>query len=91
MTDEQTTARMTYETTKANSSTIWLLFIFLGWSFGSLDEMGKQIAYYFTFGGFGIWMVIRLFTLSGAIKDYNRKKAILAGLDNKSMIAMGLV
>ena len=91
MTDEQTTARMTYEATKANSSTIWLLFIFLGWSFGSLDGMGKQIAYYLTFGGLGIWMVIRLFTLSGAIKEYNRKKAILAGLDNKSMIGMGLV
>jgi hypothetical protein len=91
MTDEQTTALMTYEATKANSTTIWLLFIFLGWSFGSLDQMGKQIAYYLTGAGLGVWFIIRLFTLTGAIKDYNRKKAILAGLDNKSMIAMGLV
>ncbi|MFT4753345.1 MAG: hypothetical protein ACI9GM_000745 [Salibacteraceae bacterium] len=91
MTDEQTTAIITYEATKANSTTIWVLFLFLGWSFGSLDELGKQIAYYLTLGGFGLWVIIRLFTLNGAIKDYNRKKAILAGLDNKSMIAMGLV
>ena len=82
---------MTYEATKANSTTIWLLFIFAGWSFGSLDEMGKQILYYVTLGGFGFWALIRLFTLNKAIKDYNRKKAILAGLDNKSIVAMGLI
>jgi len=45
---------------------------FLGWSYGSLNKIGLQLLYYFSLGGLGMWMIIRLFTLNGAIKDYNR-------------------
>ena len=82
---------MIYEATKLNSTKIWLLFLFLGWSYGSMDKVGMQILYYVTFGGFGFWTLVRLFTLNGAIKEYNRKKAILANLSSKQMLAMGLV
>ena len=82
---------MIYEATKLNSTVIWLLYLFLGWSYGSMDKIGKQILFYVTFGGLGVWALIRLFTLNGAIKEYNRKKAILANLSSKQMIAMGLV
>ena len=82
---------MIYEATKLNSTVIWLLFLFLGWSYGSMDKVGMQILYYVTLGGFGFWALVRLFTLNGAIKEYNRKKAILANLSSKQMIAMGLV
>ena len=54
-----------------NAGTLWILFLFFGWSYGSLGKMGLQILYYITLGGFGIWTLIRLFTLSGAIKEYN--------------------
>jgi len=81
---------MIYEATKLNSTVIWLLFLFLGWSYGSMDKVGMQILYYVTLGGFGFWALVRLFTLNGAIKEYNRKKAILANLSSKQMIAMGL-
>ena len=40
-----------YESRKANTGTIWLLFLFLGWSYGSLDKIALQILFYFTFGG----------------------------------------
>jgi hypothetical protein len=52
-------------------STIWILFLFLGWSYGSLGKIGKQILFYLTLGGLGVWALIRLFTLSSAIKKYN--------------------
>ena len=82
---------MIYESTKLNSTVIWLLFLFLGWSYGSMDKVGMQILFYVTVGGFGFWALVRLFTLNGAIKEYNRKKAILANLSSKQMLAMGLV
>jgi hypothetical protein len=81
---------MLYETRKAKPSTIWLLFLLLGWSYGSLDKIGLQILYYVTIGGFGVWALIRLFTLNGAIKEYNRKIAAQIGLNNQEMSSLGL-
>jgi len=80
-----------YNERKANAGTIWVLFIFLGWSYGSLGKIGLQILYYLTLGGFGLWMLIRLFTLSGAIKDYNRKIAQQVGLSAEEIMQMGLM
>lgn len=80
-----------YENRKANSSTIWLLHILLGWSYGSMDKIGMQFLFYITCGGMGIWALIRLFTLSGAIKDYNRNIAASIGLNNQEMATLGLM
>lgn len=55
-----------------NPTTAWLLFLFLGWSYGSMGSMGKQIFFYLTLGGLGVWMIYRLFTLNGAIRKYNQ-------------------
>lgn len=81
---------MLYETRKAKPSTIWLLFLLLGWSYGALDKIGLQILYYVTLAGGGLWALIRLFTLSSAIKEYNRKIAAQVGLDNQEMSTLGL-
>ena len=80
-----------YSNRKANSTTIWLLFLFLGWSYGSLGKIGIQILYYITLGGAGIWTLIRLFTLNGAIRDYNKKIAMELGFDNSELVQLGLV
>jgi hypothetical protein len=40
-----------------------------------MDKIGKQILFYLTLGGCGIWTLYRLFTLNGAIKEYNKKIA----------------
>ena len=81
---------LAYESRKANPTNIWLLFLLLGWSYGSLDKIGIQILFYITLGGFGIWTLIRLFTLNGAIKSYNRKIATQMNLDNQEMITLNL-
>ena len=82
---------LAYESRKANSTTIWLLFLFLGWSYGSLDKIGLQILYYITAGGVGIWALIRLFTLNGAIKSYNRTIAIQVGLNTQELETLNLL
>lgn len=64
-----------------NPTTIWVLFFFLGWSYGSMGQMGLQILYYLTFGGLGIWTIVRLFTLNKAITDYNNKIYMKYGLN----------
>ncbi len=89
--EESTENLLIYEANKLNPTLIWVLYLFLGWSYGSMGKIGMQILFYITLGGLGFWSLIRLFTLNGAIKEYNRKKAILAKLSNKQMIAMGLV
>jgi len=81
---------MIYQGRKANPTNIWLLFLFLGWSYGSLGNIGLQLLYYITLGGFGIWMLVRLFTLSGAIKDYNRQIAAQVGLTSEEMMSLGV-
>jgi hypothetical protein len=71
-------------------STAWLLFLFLGWSYGSMGKMGMQILFYLTLGGFGLWALIRLFTLNGAIRDYNREIAVRNGLNVEQMRMVGV-
>lgn len=80
-----------YSERKANPTTIWILFIFLGWSYGSLGKVGIQILYYITLGGLGVWTLIRLFTLQGAIRDYNKKVAMGLGFSNEELVQMGLI
>lgn len=62
--------------------TMWLLFLFLGWSYGSMDKVGTQVLYYFTLGGLGLWALIRFFTLNSAIQDYNNKIYMRYGLND---------
>jgi len=54
-----------------DKSTVWLLFLFLGWSYGSFGKIAKQIIFYCTFGGFGIWTLYVLFTLNNKIEKFN--------------------
>tara|TARA_B110000971_G_C20006132_1_gene499233 strand:+ start:471 stop:734 length:264 start_codon:yes stop_codon:yes gene_type:complete len=83
--------QFTYNERKASPTLIWLLFLFLGWSYGSLGKIGTQILYYITIGGLGVWTLIRLFTLQGAIRDYNKKIAMELGFDNAELVQLGLV
>jgi hypothetical protein len=81
---------LAYNQRSVKKSTIWLLFLFLGWSYGSMDKIGTQILYYLTLGGVGFWTLYRLFTLNGAIKEYNKKIAAEIGMDNQEMATLGL-
>tara|TARA_B000000557_G_C20598808_1_gene368788 strand:+ start:268 stop:540 length:273 start_codon:yes stop_codon:yes gene_type:complete len=90
MSEINTQNLLIYNSRKQSSGTIWLLFLFLGWSYGSLGSMVKQIFYYLTFGGLGIWTIYRLITLNGAIKKYNRKIAMEVGLNADDILKLGL-
>lgn len=80
-----------YNNRKVSSGTIWITFLLLGWSYGSMNSMGKQIFYYLTLGGLGVWTLYRLFTLNSSVKRYNRKQAMNAGItDNAQLLRMGL-
>ena len=86
-----TEAYIKYEAMKADSTKIWLLFLFLGWSYGSLGKMTKQIFFYLTLGGVGMWTIYRLFTLNKAIRKYNRGIAKKVGLDANEQMELGLL
>lgn len=80
-----------YQNNACDKTMTWLLFLFFGWSYGSMGRSGLQILYYLTCGGFGLWTLIRLFTLNDAIKEYNRGVAMRVGMDNQEMAALGLM
>ena len=81
---------LTFNSRKANSTNSWLLFLFLGWSYGSPGKIGIQILYYFTLGGLGVWVFLRLFTLNGAIKKYNHVIANELKMDAEDMTLLNL-
>lgn len=81
---------MIYLDRKKDGRKIWPLFLFLGWSHGSLGEVGLQIVYYLTGGGLGIWAIIRLFTLNKAIKSFNRNLADELGVNKEDYSKLGL-
>jgi len=70
-----------YEVRKAKN--VWLTFLLLGWSYGSLGQVGKQVAFYLTLGGFGVWTIYVLFTLNSKIEKYNNNLRKELGLTIK--------
>ena len=79
-----------YQERSIKKSNAWLMFLLLGWSYGSYDKMGKQIFYYLTLGGLGLWAIYKLFTLNRDIKDWNNKIAHQVGFTNEEMMSLGL-
>ena len=68
--------KLMYEVMKADKGQIWLTFLFLGWSYGSLGQIGKQVAFYLTLGGLGLWTLYVLFTLNKKINKFNTNLAL---------------
>ena len=52
-------------------STAYLLWFFLGAHYAYLGQWGKQILYYITLGGLGIWALYDLFTMKNKINQFN--------------------
>lgn len=80
-----------YNSRKLDINQMWILFLFLGWSYGSMNQIGKQIFYYLTFGGFGLWTLYRLFTLSSKVKTYNKIIAQEIGMTISEMMLLGIL
>jgi hypothetical protein len=80
-----------YQQRQVESGKAWILFLFLGWSYGAFGNMGKQILYYVTLGGLGIWTLYVMFTLSKKIKAHNRKVALECGFTEDELYKLGLI
>lgn len=80
-----------YNSEKLKPSTMWLLFLIVGWSYGSMGSIGKQVLYYLTLGGLGVWTLYLLFTLNSKIKKYNRSIAQRVGCSHVQMQKLGLI
>lgn len=79
-----------YNNRKLDKTKIWLLFLFFGWSYGSMDKLLLQILFWITLGGLGLWTLIRLLTLNEAIREYNRGIAKKIGMTKKEMFLVGV-
>ncbi len=80
-----------YNGRKVSKSKTWLLFLFLGWSYGAFDKIGKQILFYVTAGGLGLWTLYVLFTLNKKVKQHNKKIALECGFEVTDLLKHGLV
>ena len=80
-----------YQMQYIKHSTVWITFVFLGWSYGSMNQILMQYLYYLTLGGLGIWFLYRLFTLNKAINEYNSSIAYRLGFDLTDRITLGAI
>jgi TM2 domain-containing membrane protein YozV len=63
---------------KGTAYLLWLISIFgwLGFQHFYLGKIGKGIIWIFTGGVFGIGSLVDLFTLGGAVDNYNTKQEL---------------
>ena len=54
-----------------SKGTAFLMYWFLGAHYAYLGKWGIQLAYWFTLGGLGIWLMVDLFRIGGLVKRYN--------------------
>lgn len=66
-----------YFSTAKTTGKAWLFFILLGALYGYLDNWGKQILFWLTGGGFGLWAFVLLFQVSSKVREYNDKQALI--------------
>ena len=59
------------QTRLTSNGTAYLLLLIFGAHYAYLGKWGVQILYWFTLGGFGIWLFIDLFMLSGKVSRHN--------------------
>lgn len=62
------------------TNTAYLLWFFFGASYAYQGKWFKQILYWFTAGGLGVWMVIEGIRLGGKIDSHNAR--IYAQIDD---------
>lgn len=88
--NESTKKILIFNERKLNKSTSWLLFLFLGWHYGNINQTTTQIIYYLTLGGLGFWTLVVFLTLNDNIDDYNSRLAKEIGLSDDDMLILGI-
>lgn len=64
-----------YERKKKKKSIGWLLWFFFGFHHLYVSKVGLQFAYWFTFGGLGIWTIADFFRMPSIIRSANEQMA----------------
>lgn len=64
-----------YEQKKKKKSIAWLMWFVFGWHYIYVGKIGTQFAYWFTFGGFGLWAIADLFRMPSIIQSANDQVA----------------
>lgn len=59
-----------------NTGTAYLFFFLLGAHYAYLGQWVKQILFWFTFGGFGIWALVDLFSIGSKVEQHNTKEEL---------------
>ena len=65
-----------YQGKEKETNLAWIFFLFLGALYGYLGSWGKQILFWITGGGFGIWALILFFQVNSKVREYNDKLAL---------------
>ncbi len=70
---------------KAVAYLCWFLF---GCQYAYLGQWGKQILYWVTLGGLGVWAIIDLFRIGSKVSNYNLKIALqIAEIEKNEALA----
>lgn len=64
-----------YDRKKKRKSVGYLAWFFLGWQYLYAKKVGMQFAFWFTFGGCGIWWFIDFFRMPSIIRSVNEQMA----------------
>lgn len=65
------TQQMILNNSLKKTGTAYLFWIILGAHYAYLNKWGLQILFWLTFGGFGIWALIDLFTIPSKVDAFN--------------------
>lgn len=76
--DFQTAFFNEYEAKKRNLSVAYVLWFCCGLHYVYVRQIGLQVAYWITGGGFGIWSFIDLFRMPSIVRDANEQTARIA-------------
>lgn len=74
-----------YKRRAKSENTGHILWFFLGWHYIYLRKWGLQFLYWFTLGGFLIWVIVDFFRVPGMVRDYNKDVALSVLKDIKAV------
>ena len=64
-----------YESKKKKRSVAYIIWLLCGWHYLYTKKVGLQFAFWFTFGGVGIWWIADLFRMPGIVRSCNEQIA----------------
>ena len=70
---DQAQKQLLYESKKKSTGLAYVFFLLLGCHYAYLGDWGKQLLFWITGGGLGIWVLIDLFRMSSLVREHNTR------------------